>query len=279
MFTLARQPLFPFFQLCTFTNMINPHLFISTTCSHFLQNWNQHTSKMSKTIFTLSVFNLLLQIFLITFTLYQTRQLPCDEPFRPFLIVHGIRTLISTLFSIYVRMGIPMLDQESRSTRKALKRWQSIIKVFSVVWFLYGNYLTFFSTAVTCALTATHLFNLSCVIVFYGYMLYVTPLIASFLQHVLIPCIIDILQLLYIIERDDGGESLFDCSGASEKEISELPTYYLTSTAQDETLLPKESPVCDHSSSIPTITIPNQDRVCVICLSFYEESDVLCKLW
>lgn len=129
-------------------------------------------------------------------------------------------------------------------------------------------------------------------------MLYVTPLIASFLQHVLIPCIIgkyfhfliycvqkliyanaDILQLLYIIERDDGGESLFDCSGASEKEISELPTYYLTSTAQDETLLPKESPVCDHSSSIPTITIPNQDRVCVICLSFYEESDVLCKLW
>ncbi|KAL9553300.1 hypothetical protein MBANPS3_003359 [Mucor bainieri] len=177
---------------------------------------------------------------------------------------------------MYVHM---MLDQESRSTRKVLKRWQSVIKVFSIAWFLYGNYLVFFSTAVTCALTAPPLFNLACVVVLYGYVLYVTPLITLFLQHVLIPCIVDILQLLHIIERDNGNEPLFDCSGASNKEIAELPTYHLLSTEQDEKTLLIEHSVCDQDDDIPAISIPNQDRVCVICLSLYEESDILCKLW
>ncbi|KAF1800513.1 hypothetical protein FB192DRAFT_1436918, partial [Mucor lusitanicus] len=229
----------------------------------------------------LSVSNLTLQITLITCTLYQTKQLPCDEPFRPYLMVHAIRTLVSTLFSLYVHMGIPMLDQESSSTKRVLARWQSVIKVFSVAWFLYGNYLVFYSTAVTCALTAPHLFNLACMVVLYGYILYGTPLITLFLQHVLIPCIIDILQLLHIIERGDlGEEPLFDSPGASSKEIAELPTYHISSTAQDtKSPSTRKDLVCHNNVGNASISIPSQDCVCVICLSPYNENDVLCQLW
>lgn len=183
-----------------------------------------------------------------------------------------------------------------------VNRWQSVIKVFSVAWFLYGNYLVFYSTAVTCALTAPHLFNLACMVVLYGYILYGTPLITLFLQHVLIPCIIgkslfmgvhisrsgthpvyiqDILQLLHIIERGDlGEEPLFDSPGASSKEIAELPTYHISSTAQDtKSPSTRKDLVCHNNVGNASISIPSQDCVCVICLSPYNENDVLCQLW
>lgn len=89
----------------------------------------------------------------------------------------------------------------------------------------------------------------------------------------------DIFQLLHIIERDNGDESFSDCSGASSKEISELPTYHLLSSVQDKKAPSKGHSACHRDADIPAISIQNQDCVCVICLSAYEENDILCKLW
>lgn len=75
-----------------------------------------------------------------------------------------------------------------------------------------------------------------------------------------------ILELLHIIERDDG-EPLLDCSGMPNKEIFVSPIYHLTSasTLYDEKLT--ESSAGDNDDNIPSISIPNQGCICVIGLS------------
>ncbi|KAI7903179.1 MBOAT, membrane-bound O-acyltransferase family-domain-containing protein [Cokeromyces recurvatus] len=62
--------------------------------------------------------------------------------------------------------------------------------------------------------------------------------------------------------------------GISQKEISTLPIYQLSTKEKEE------EERWSSTNTIPIIYIPNdQDRLCVICLSTYEKNDILCKLW
>ncbi|KAI9015313.1 hypothetical protein CLU79DRAFT_766191 [Phycomyces nitens] len=203
-------------------------------------------------------------------------------------------------------------------SENGLGSWVDRIKgsldFFGVLWFVVGNYMIFSST--TCAETATPLYYLSLAIIIYGYTILAVPALLCTSVIFCLPCVLVGMRLLHV---DDGvkmgGSSVqeismipvyrFKATKANAMPAPKLPGILpVQGMTTDPSLVERTSMQVKHQSGwlnklwlyigvveeplskdVPDpvydhLEIPEvKDQVCAICLSMYEDGDILCKLW
>ncbi|KAI9008970.1 hypothetical protein CLU79DRAFT_775436 [Phycomyces nitens] len=195
----------------------------------------------------------------------------------------------------------------------AIRRIQSTLDLFGAFWFLLGNYLVF--TSRTCEDTAGPVYYLSLSFIVYGYIIIAFPLLLCIAVVFCLPCVLVGAHLLHVDDAVDMGGATtqeisllpiyqFKSTPIPMKSIPPISQIYLPHTLphfkNDAYVLTNKDPI--HTTSVfyqfwvwvgaigpqnmpslepqyPIINIPEQDRLCVICLSDYEDDDILCQLW
>ncbi|KAI7872409.1 hypothetical protein BDF14DRAFT_501749 [Spinellus fusiger] len=177
-------------------------------------------------------------------------------------------------------------------------RTKACLDVFAVFWFVIGNYLVFTST--TCAETAMPLYYLTLTIIVYGYIILTVPVFLCTAVIFCLPCVLVGMRLLHVRDGVDMG-------GSSAEEMAAIPVYRFQSKPIGHPTMPvppdpsrplevqieKAPPrwldvlwlhlgLVEHQSQeepvYGIIELPPEDQLCAICLSLYEDSDILCKL-
>lgn len=206
--------------------------------------------------------------------------------------------------------SLPPNSEHDTSLSSWIDRAKSALDMFALLWFIIGNYMLFTST--TCSETAVPLYYLSFVIIIYGYVVLSVPILLCTAVIFCLPCVLVGMRILHVEDAEDMG-------GASKDEIARIPVYRFKShsnipaTTEDMEMheLPQKPQQqeqvvreqthsfwsqlqtrfglsnesddqrhIEHEPELDTIEIPNeQDRVCAICLSTYDDGDILCKLW
>ncbi|KAI8141591.1 hypothetical protein BJV82DRAFT_618356 [Fennellomyces sp. T-0311] len=191
-----------------------------------------------------------------------------------------------------------------------IDRAKSALDMFGLLWFIIGNYMLF--TSSTCSETAVPLYYLSLVVIIYNYVIISVPIFLCTAVIFCLPCVLVGMRIIHVQDAVDMG-------GASVEEMATIPVYQfkankpssapspnVTSEEIEIHELPKKPVVVkqdelsfldqlwiriglvDNPNSSPheeepefdTIEIPNeQDQVCAICLSTYDDGDILCQLW
>ncbi|KAI8329149.1 hypothetical protein BC941DRAFT_443603 [Chlamydoabsidia padenii] len=197
-----------------------------------------------------------------------------------------------------------------------IDRSKSALDLFATLWFIIGNYMLFTST--TCSETAKPVYYLSLVVIVYGYLIITIPLLLCTAVIFCLPCVLVGMRLLHVEEGVDMGgasveeidqipvyrfrsnkppppppprrphpqlhhhqhQEVITTKTVKKQEEPKSPTFF------DELWIRlgwMESPANEsHRTPIyyDEIEIPNeQDQVCAICLSTYDEGEILCRLW
>ncbi|KAG1445191.1 hypothetical protein G6F56_009998 [Rhizopus delemar] len=198
---------------------------------------------------------------------------------------------------------VSLQQMDNNTFRLLIDRAKSALDVFAVLWFIIGNYMIFSST--TCSDTAIPLYYLSLAIIVYGYMMLSVPIFLCTSVIFCLPCVLVGMRLLHVDEGVDMG-------GATSEEIALIPVYRFkaNNTAMSPSpSLPEDivmidlskadqyherkqgmfdklwpylglsDPPCEKEVELEFLEILDaQDQVCAICLSKYEDGDILCKL-
>lgn len=174
------------------------------------------------------------------------------------------------------------------------ERLKSLIDLFAVLWFIVGNYLLF--TSNTCSTDAPRLFYTSLTFILVGYFMLIVPLVLCTSVILCLPCVLVIMRELNMTELNEDGQ------GERAEEISKIPVYrFKLSQAgeQPQGVTTQSSPKSkgflskllhkyqngdvhddiENGSHEDMYISPAEDALCCICLSDYENSDLLCRLW
>ncbi|KAI8071238.1 hypothetical protein BC940DRAFT_293941 [Gongronella butleri] len=213
---------------------------------------------------------------------------------------------------------VPPMVYPSPPSHSSLISWidraKSALDLFATLWFIIGNYMLFTST--TCSETAKPIYYLSLSVIIYGYIIITVPLLLCTAVIFCLPCVLVGMRLIHVEDGVDmGGATQDDIeripvyrfrsnkppppppprrlhpqlhhAPATEErvvEASKIPTDELTLLEKLWVRLGWIPSSSEQAQSCATfydeLEIPNeQDQVCAICLSTYEEGDILCRLW
>lgn len=196
-------------------------------------------------------------------------------------------------------------------------RAKSALDLFAVLWFIIGNYMLFSST--TCSDTAQPLYYLSLTLIVYGYLVLSVPILLCTSVIFCLPCVLVGMRLLHVDDGVYmGGATPEEIAIIPVFQFNTKPNQILTTEVSDQIKLVHPSSAKDHMAiqvvpehqqqqqqqhrkgffdplwlylglvDPPSKTEPEyelleipdvQDQICVICLSSYEDGDILCKLW
>ncbi|KAI9322680.1 hypothetical protein BX666DRAFT_1897457 [Dichotomocladium elegans] len=255
----------------------------------------------------------LLQLGSIVPALVISRGHRCDKPLDVFLIVFLVRSIVSLPLVVYYHMQRARERLEGQDSSRPQRRWtdrlNSLLYVFGIVWFIVGNYFLF--TAGACSQTAPVLFFTALVWVLLGYGMILIPVVICASVVFCLPCVLVMMRTLNL------GYGPGFVVGATQEEIDALPVYQYyaetrgiqaeqTELGQRENISPQSSeenqqrqqqskkkrPAFfkrllrrnktekDPGRIYERLTItPVEDALCSICLSEYEDEDLVCKLW
>ncbi|KAI8579924.1 hypothetical protein K450DRAFT_239750 [Umbelopsis ramanniana AG] len=204
-------------------------------------------------------------------------------------------------------------EHQSRTTRRHIiggrvDRAKSLLDLFATFWFVIGNYFLFGSTS--CANTASVLFYVTLTWVVLGYVMITIPILFCAAAIFCLPCVLAVgMRIMQVGEPSEVG-------GATAEEIQKIPVLRFTDNAADTNSI-AESHVSVRSSAnrgleaAPRVGFfrrmlrrkagqakPNdiekpeskrdhktisfdcsEDAVCAICLSNYEQDELVCRLW
>lgn len=206
----------------------------------------QSLSRSSKIILFLTIVSAITQIAASSVALGLEFNNECDAPLQIFLIVTIVRLSFSLPIAIYQKTH-PIQTEEFAAPPSActtlVERFRQAIELFGTIWFLIGNYWIY--TSYTCIDTAPLLFKVSLAWIILGYVLLAIPLFVCGAMICCLPCVLFAMRAFK--EAENNAES--------DKVIKAIP-----------------------AERFHTGDIAEEDAVCVICLSSYEENEKLKKL-
>jgi len=202
-------------------------------------------SRGSKIILFLALAFYLIQIVTIVVVLSISAGEDCDTPLRMFLVMYGIRVLLTIPLTTYNRLHYnPDANQMNRPRGEvAAERVQNFLDFFGTVWFVIGNWWLFTST--TCSGTSSLVYYTSFTFVLLGYFIISIPLLMCLAMICCLPCVLYVLRNI----KDEAN------NGASEQVIKALPLEKYKEDSMDK-----------------------EDAVCVICLNEYQHDENIKRL-
>ncbi|KAI8885962.1 hypothetical protein K501DRAFT_283998 [Backusella circina FSU 941] len=180
------------------------------------------------------------------------------------------------------------------------ERFKSILDLFGILWFIVGNYLLF--SASSCSVQAPILYYTILAWVLLGYLIILIPVL-------LCASVIFCLPLVLVAMRAFNINVSNVMVGGSKEEIAALPIFKFKGDENGITPLPsshnseqkpeeikkkkkigfvnifkrrqqkQQTDVLEDGKEYESISMRSEDAVCAICLSEYENNELICKLW
>lgn len=191
--------------------------------------------------------------------------------------------------------------QSSRCCTLIGAKLEMLLDLFSVLWFIVGNYMLFTSTR-TCRTLAPKQYYTTLTYVLINYSIVLFPLLFCTSVVFCLPCVMGVLSVLPIrddleldLEEDAAAERI-----ARQEAIKKLPIYRYVDTDNDEPVIEdnKKKSKWDHAFKTlfrrkhnDTLNAtekgnyeemfiqPKEDALCCICLAEYGNNNLICKLW
>jgi hypothetical protein len=265
----------------------------------YLQSRYQSTTTQSRILMISSVIFLVLQILLITVVLSVSAAFPqtCDVPLQMFLGVYLVRSVLALPLTIWqhlhssgtARAGennafwdAPDSDNWERIEREAsvtkwVDRGKSLLDLFTVAWFLTGNFFVF--SSLTCRVTSPMLFYSTLTLIILGYLLMSVPILLCGAVVFCLPCVL--LAMRHV--RLPGVQPSNSASEAVIKGL-QLRTVKIkndsTDTPSDVVIQPTPqwwNPLRRHLSksfgTLEPLELSKEDAHCVICLASYQDQE------
>ncbi|KAI8988705.1 hypothetical protein BDB01DRAFT_719129 [Pilobolus umbonatus] len=170
-------------------------------------------------------------------------------------------------------------------------RFKSLLDLFAILWFIIGNYLIFSNSS--CSESSPFYYYTILAWILLGYLLLIVPLLLCLSVVFCLPLVLVALRAFNINISNV-------MVGGTKEELMTIPIYRFKSS--HHTTSDEDSKSMQHKKNIfqrlishkrknrnsndscqneyKMISIEREeDAVCSICLSEYENNDLICKLW
>ncbi|KAL0095558.1 hypothetical protein F4703DRAFT_1825227 [Phycomyces blakesleeanus] len=273
-----------------------PHIVRIFWLSHILGVW-QRVSRINQYLLILSITITIIEIVVSVVMLIVGQHETCDKPLDLFLIVFVVRAGVVWPFDVRQRIK-SALNTQVENSEHVSKDWADrakyLLDLFSILWFIVGNYFLF--TSDNCSTDAPRLYYTILVWTIFGYLIVLIPTLLCISAIFCLPSVLHVMRLLHLYGIDGLNQ------GATDTEIQDMITLrYRTSedgsdTHQAEKSIDKRrrwfsrlgfgqrKQIQDTEVVYDTITFSQQQQqegeaLCAVCLADYEDNDLICKLW
>ncbi|KAG0740975.1 hypothetical protein G6F57_011090 [Rhizopus arrhizus] len=278
-----------------------------------IYSWNQ-ISRANKVILILSLLLVILQVSATITVLiigHSNKIQPpphCEEPLEIYLIIYVIRVGLSFPLIIYQHLSQRHRNEDDSNFMMSgwAYRLKSLLDLFSILWFIVGNYLIFSPS--NCSTDASLFYYTILAFVILGYALLLIPIVICISAIFCLPFVLVAMRSFNI------NVSAF-MEGGTKEDLGKIPVFkYKAPTNEDiercdqgtsaqpqlentesrtkperkanfikrwmkrhtTTMAEKE----EEQQEIEYLTISrSENALCSICLCEYENEDLICKLW
>ncbi|CAO3701580.1 unnamed protein product [Rhizopus stolonifer] len=268
-------------------------------------SWNR-ISRANKAVLVMSLLLVMIQIAatVIVLAIGNSNKIEtpsCGEPLELYLIIYVVRVGLTFPLIIYQHLSrTPRRQIAGEQPSNLMSGWayrlKSLLDLFAILWFIVGNYLVFSPS--DCSSSASLYYYTILVWVILGYALLLVPVVICI-------SIIFCLPVVLVAMRAFNINVSTLAEGGTKEDLAKIPIFRYKSSEEEESPEPSassssegdvklkrkpsftrkwmkdhQSTSKDEDSKIDNLTISrSEDAVCSICLSEYENDDLLCKLW